>query len=405
MQFNIRNILIIIAMVLIVGAAGFAIYYFFFMAPAAPPGVPEEEIEAPIGELPEAAEGIIPAEEIEEEEALPEASPVAAGGITQVETVTPTVTASNATLSGDGSGVQFYDPVNGQFNKVLPDGTIEKLSDQVFFGVDEVTWDGEGQSAILEYPDGSNIVYDFQTKKQVTLPKHWEDFDFSPQNDQIVAKSIGLDPDNRWLIVSDKDGANAQAIEPLGENADKVQVNWSPNNQVIATSRTGEPMGINQQQVLLVGKNHENFPGLVVEGWGFDYQWTPSGDRMVYDVYNMDNNYNPTLWVVDASGSNIGANRRYLKINTWAEKCTFSDNKTMYCAVPDYLPEGAGLQPELANDIPDTVYKIDLDTGRKTVVGKPADASTVSEMSITADGKYLMYVNQATGEISRMRLK
>jgi hypothetical protein len=164
-------------------------------------------------------------------------------------------------------------------------------------------------------------------------------------------------------------------------------------------------MGIDQQQILLIGKNQENFPGLVVQGWGFDYQWTPSGDRMVYNVYNTESGYSPTLWVTDASGNNIGANRRYLKINTWADKCTFSDNKTLYCAVPDYLPDAAGLQPELANNIPDTIYEIDLDTGRKTIVGKPEDASTIKQMTITEDGKYLMYVNQATSRISRMRLK
>lgn len=404
MPLNFRNILLIILGIILVIGGGFAIYFFFFRAPA-PEVIPEEEIEVPITELPEAEVGV-PPEEVEV--VVPtelEASPVAIGGLTQVETITPAAIVSNATLSGDGQGVNYYDALSGQFSKVLPDGSIQTLTDDTFYNVDNVAWAADGNSAIIEYPDGSNIVYDFQTKKQITLPKHWEDFDFSPQGDQIVAKSMGLDPDNRWLIVSDRDGSNAQAIEPLGNNADKVQVSWSPNNQVIATSRTGQPMGINRQQILLVGKNQENFPGLTVEGWGFDYQWSPTGDRMLYDVYNMDNNYNPTLWIVDASGSNIGLNRRYLKVNTWADKCSFADSNTLYCAVPDYLPEGAGLQPELADDIPDTIYKIDVTTGKKSTVGKPEDASTIKQLTISADGKYLFYVDQLTNQLNQMRLK
>ncbi|MDD4995297.1 MAG: hypothetical protein PHW53_02455 [Patescibacteria group bacterium] len=405
MRFDLKKILIIILFIAAAAAAGYGVYYFFFK-PAETLEITTVEEVTPTSELPEAGLGT-PTTEVTEgvTPVLPTASPIASGGITQVENLTPTVSVSSAALSGDGQGMNFYDPTNGRLNKVLPDGTVQSLSSQTFYNVEKVNWSGDSASAILEYPDGSNILYDLQSKKQITLPKHWEDFDFSPQGDKIVAKSMGLDEENRWLIVANKDGSDAEAIEPLGNNGDKVQVKWSPNNQIIATSRTGEAMGINRQQVLLVGKNNENFPGLVIEGWGFDYEWSPTGERMVYNAYNMDSNYNPVLWVVDASGENIGANRKSLKVNTWADKCTFADNSTAYCAVPDYLPEGAGLQRDLANGIPDTIYKIDLASGRKTTVGKPEDASTIKQITLSSDGKYLFYVDQATSRLNKMRLK
>lgn len=406
MRLDIKKLLLIILFVALIAGAGYAIYFFFFRG-VTPPAVPEEGVIIPGAELPEAAPGVPPeaAPEAAAPPALPTASPVAIGGVTQVNTLTPITAPQDITLSGDGQSLQYYDADTGIFSRVLADGTVQNLSNEVFYNVENATWDNDANSAILEYPDGSNILYDFETKRQVTLPKHWEDFDFSPQGDQIVAKSIGIDPDNRWLLVSDRDGSNAQAIEPLGDNADKVDIKWSPNNQVIATSRTGQPLGINQQQVLLVGKHGENFPGLTVEGWGFDYEWSTSGDRMVYNVYNTKSNYNPTLWVVDASGNNIGQNRKYLKVNTWAEKCTFHDNATLYCAVPDYLPEGAGFQPSVADGIPDTIFKIDVATGQKTTIGKPEDASTIKNMYTSSDGKYLFYVDQATGRLNKMRLK
>ena len=405
MRFNLRNIIIIVLFVIVVWGTGYAVYYFFFKAAPEPePEIPD--VVEPGEGLPGAGEiDLVPPEEIEDITTLPEASPIAVGGLTQVETVTPTAIVQDPTLASDGRGMQYYDAATGTFQQVLPDGTIRTFSDEVFFNVDEVTWSPDGESAILEYPDGSNIMYDFATDEQVTLPQHWTQFDFSPDGDQVAAKSIGLDPDNRWLITSDPDGTNAQAIEPLGNNEDKVTVKWSPNNQVIATSRTGQEMGLSRQQILLVGQNGENFPGLTVEGWGFDYQWTPTGDRMIYDVYNFDSNNIPTLWVTDASGSNIGANRRYLNLNTWSDKCTFSDSNTLFCAVPDYLPEGAGMQREIASGIPDTIYQIDLNTGRKSVVGKPEDAATITQISVSEDGKYIYYTDERTNRLNTMRLK
>nr|NIP33047.1 hypothetical protein [Candidatus Saccharibacteria bacterium]NIV04295.1 hypothetical protein [Calditrichia bacterium]NIS38837.1 hypothetical protein [Candidatus Saccharibacteria bacterium]NIV72790.1 hypothetical protein [Calditrichia bacterium]NIV99957.1 hypothetical protein [Candidatus Saccharibacteria bacterium] len=56
MPLNFRNILLIILGIILIIGGGFAIYFFFFRAPA-PEVVPEEEIEVPIGELPEAEVG------------------------------------------------------------------------------------------------------------------------------------------------------------------------------------------------------------------------------------------------------------------------------------------------------------------------------------------------------------
>ncbi len=198
----------------------------------------------------------------------------------------------------------------------------------------------------------------------------------------------------------------AQMFGPhLGENADKVQIAWSPNNQIIATSRTGEPQGFDRQEILLVGMHGENFKSLIVEGWGFDYKWSPQGDRMLYNVYNSASDYKPLLWIVDAQGDRIGSNRRSLGINTWAEKCAFADNSTVYCAVPQTLERGYGMMPELADTIPDTFYKIDLSTGLKTPVAVPYGTYTASQVTISADGQYLYFTDKATGRLNRIQLK
>jgi hypothetical protein len=60
-----------------------------------------------------------------------------------------------------------------------------------------------------------------------------------------------------------------------GRNADKVHVNWSPNSQVIAYAETGELRSGNEQEILMVGQNHENFRSIIAPGQDFLPNWSP----------------------------------------------------------------------------------------------------------------------------------
>ncbi len=267
-----------------------------------------------------------------------------------------------------GGDFRYYNANDGKFYRVMPNGTVVKLSDQVFFNAQKVTWAKNQNEAVIEYPDGSKIIYNFDTNKQTTLPKHWQDFSFSEDGTQIAAKSIGLDAANRWLVTVGNDGSGAKLIEPLGDNADKVTVDWSPSRQVVAFSQTGAPQSGEAREELLVGLNGENFKSLIVEGSGFQPQWSTTGNKLIYSVYSSRSDFKPELWVTDSSGDNIGNNRHLLNLNTWADKCTFSDDNILFCAVPRDLPTGAGMSRDIAQYNYDNLYKIDLRTGLKTPI-------------------------------------
>ena len=149
-----------------------------------------------------------------------EPNPVAAGGITKTEIVNQSPSL-DPTLNSDGS-IQYYDKNEEKFYKIDSDGKKVLLSDKAFHSVENVTWAPDKDKAVLEYPDGSKILYNFTTKKQVTLPAHWKDFSFSPDSTQIISKSMGIDSDNRWLVVSNDDGSKAKAVEAIGTTAHAI---------------------------------------------------------------------------------------------------------------------------------------------------------------------------------------
>ena len=399
-----RRILILLGLLAFAGGIGFAIYWVFFRPapPAAPPAPPA--VNVPVVGLPPAAPGVPRVPGAPAAEALPAASPVARGGLTQAESVAPTIVRA-ASLGADGKSVNYYDPTTGRFYRLDEFGEAIPLSDKTFPNVERATWSPAQSKAILEFPDGSNVLFDFETQRQATIPKHWEDFSFSPDGNKITGKSIGLDPNNRWLITSNPDGSGAVPIEPMGENGDKVTPTWSPSNQIIAFSKTGNPAGFGREEILLIGQHGENFKSLTVEGLGFQGNWAADGARLLYSAHSAETGYRPELWVVDAAGDRIGANRRRLNIQTWADKCTAASNSIFYCAVPRTLPEGVGFARDAADDVPDLIYSIDINTGRQTLVAEPDSRTSISSVMVSSDGKSLYFTEKTTGILRKIALQ
>lgn len=404
---NIKKLALVIAFLAVTVGIGYLLYRFFF-APAPVPIVVPPATTTPItGGLPSAGTGRptsggVPTTPggLPAAQQLPQ---VAAGG----PTATPRVTEASVlapTLSSTG-GLNYYSQADGKFYRQLPDGTMRTLSETGFPAVQNVNWSPSGDKAVLEFPDRSKVIYDFQTQKQVSIPSHWQDFSFSADGKQLAAMSIGNDPSNRWLITFAADGTDAQLVEPLGNNADKVTVSYSPNGQTVAFSDTGDPVGFDQRDMLLIGKNGENLKPLRVDGFGFEPKWSPNGSQLLFSASAQTDDYKPTLWFAGAQGNSIGDNRTNLGVHTWADKCTFADAQTVYCAVPDSLPEGAGLQREVAVGVPDSIQKIDLRSGTVSTVGRPSTDTSIKDIVVSSDGSKLYFTDALSGTLSQMQLR
>lgn len=391
-----KRIILIIAFIVVCILLGFAIFWVFFADREEKPAGEAPTTSVP-GQFPSAGEGGAKTTPSAGPGQLPVAGP---GGVAitppsaqkgpgaVVKTKQLTDAAILTPFPDSAGAAKFYNQSDGKFYRLDENGSAVLLSDTTFFNVKDVTWSPQKNESIIEYPDGSNIYYNFDTKKQVTLPKHWEEFDFAENGSSIAAKSIGFSEENRWLIASDPEGKNVSLIEPLGNNAHKVIVDWSPNQQIVALARTGESLGNDRQEVLLVGQYGENFKSIVVEGRDLKTLWSPSGNKLLHSVHSARSDFKPELWIVNASGATAGSDRKLLNVNTWADKCVFADDRFAYCAVPAFLNTGAGFAPGLADTIPDQLFYIDTETGIKKQI-KLDDVYTVKSLFLSGDGKTL----------------
>ena len=406
-------VIIIVALLLI----GYVFYLAFRSEPiVTPPG----NQNLPIGNLPTIGPGNVNIGEGPGNVNLPgitnvptrpgtieQPSPVAAGGPTSTPVLTRDQTL--APQSTPGGLTRFYSRNDGIFYDFTADGTRQALTTLPYYDVQKVTWSPTASSAILEFPDGANILYDFNQQKQYTLPQEMTDFSFAPSGSDIAGKFLGEQESDKWLVTVGSDGSNLKGIEPLGANADRVQVAWSPNNQVVALSLTGEPSGLFNQEVLLIGLHGENFKSLQVEGRGFEARWSADGQKLLYNVYSDTTDYLPNLYLVNASGNDIGFNKQSLGLATWVDKCVVSQlEAAAYCAVPQNLPAGSGYVRELAYGVPDAFYRVDLTTGTNTLIANPLaeEGRQVSATSLTlsSDGRILYFVDELTSQLRSLQL-
>lgn len=339
---------------------------------------------------------------------LPEPSEIANGDLTLTTTVGTSSTTA-AALAPDGKNIMYYDSVDGRFVRLDPStGSVSEVSKQRFPDIQNIAWAPDRTKAVLEFPDGRKIVYDFGTQKQSSLPNEAQDFSFSADSRKLAYEFIGPGPDEQFIVTASSDGSGAKAVAKVGDKADHVQVAWSPSDETVALFRKGTDA--DQQEIIFIGQNQENFKTLPTDGRGFVGEWTPDGTKLLYTVYSDATNWNPELHLVLARGDQIGQGDVNLGLSTFVEKCTFSSSGThAFCAVPDILERGSGLYPEFADAVNDTIYSINLQNGLAQPLAQPVTSAferfTIDSLFVSNDESTLFFTDRATRRVHKIRLK
>jgi len=420
-----KKILLIILFILVVIIFSILLYKIFFQKEEIPAIVEPEQTtssglpvisEGEIGSIESTGQIVVSGDKLDAQNILvaeEEIDEIAKGSFTNSEkVVSQKVKASD--YSNVNDGLVYYDANNQSFYKVNGDGSISKISDNKFYSVVDVVWSPTKNQALIEYPEDegvayNKILYDFDQDRALTsFNKEMKNFNFSNDGEKISAKWIGDYKDYNYIVSSDINGNNFKFVEPLGDESKNVQTIWSPDSEVLATYR--ESIDGERQEIFFINENGKNLKSLVVDGRGFEVEWSPRGDKILYSVFNKKTDYKPTLWIANGQGDGLGGGKRYVGLNTWVDKCDFSQSQEniVYCAVPDYLPQGSSWYPELADNVPYQIYKINVSNGQKEKVADPVfDGARVSIDHIYLDqnDQKLYYTNQADDNLYSIDLE
>jgi hypothetical protein len=383
---NLRRILLSVALLAIAGAMGFGLYWLFFRTPIQPPVNPP--VEPGNGLFPPAGPG-------------GQITPTSTGRfpITPDDGVGPYVaTGTTDTIAGAttaaGGSLRYYDSLRRQFVNLAADGSITPLSPDKFFGVSNVTWAPGNTKAIVAYPDGSKVLYDFATQQQSTLPKEMTSFSFDPSGTRLASLYLGSSPEEQWLVVSNADGSQIQLVEAVGGKAQNFTPSWAPNGQIVGLF--AEAVDGNRQEVIPIGRNGENFRSFLAPGRGFTASWSPSGERVLYSVHNDQTQGRPELYLGDGRADSFGSNSTNLGLSTSADWCSFSGT-SVYCAALNNPPALLNTYPELAVGQPASLWRIDLASGQRTLVSSLPEGFTPSAVLVGEGGVYV--ADQITGRL------
>ncbi|MCD4704484.1 hypothetical protein K8R66_00205 [bacterium] len=404
-----KKIVYIVIFILIIFIFAFLIYNIFFG------GREKIEPEPIVGEtepgtLPGIGEGepTVIGEELEklepgelsprEKESITEK---AIGGFTKSEAISER--AIKMENIGSDNSITYYDERNEQFYKINNNGEVSRLSDSKFYSVKNVVWSPTKNQAIIEYPDSRKILYDFDKDEYIaSFPKETQDFSFSKTGGRLSYEWIGDYKDQNYLVVSNADSSNFKFIRPIADQAKNIDTVWSPDSQVLGTFR--KQYDGQRQEVFFLNEDRKNINALLVDGINFEGKWDRDGDRLLYSVDRYKDKFIPTLYAANGQTDKLGSGKRDLNLHTWIDKCDFSQKNgdLVYCAVPDYLPDGSGLYPEFAEGIPYSIYSIDMKTGRSSQIAIPVVNNQrvgIEKVYVNKGDKKIYYTNSGDNRL------
>lgn len=398
-ELNYKKIALIVGFSLICILFAWLIYMFFFASMLAPVN---KNTNKPYEPEPTNrnlnSNGALPANKNINKATTERTRKIAPSGFSEIRKITKS-SVKGASLASNGTDIIYYNRDDGKFYKINENGEKTLLSEKTFYDVQNIVWSNNKDKAVLEYPDGANVIYDFTKKKQTTVPKNWEEFEFSTDNKKIVTKSFSDYSANNNLVIANISTGQTKIIENLGNKANFFQISCSPDNQVVAFF--AELVDFDHQEIYFIGQYGENFKSIIVNGMGFKGKWSPNSKKILYSVYSSLNDYKPILWITDKSG-----NQRMLPVKTWSDKCVFYSNDIIYCGVPQEFGKMAGMYPKSSLKFNDDIYRIDIikNYAEKIPIDKKFDFYNVKEILISKDQDALYFTDGRTGRLYKIDL-
>lgn len=360
---KIRKMLLALIAVLVLILIVFAAYNIFIKKGA--PSAGEEETESPASFLQTADK---------------------AGAISQ-EPVLGTVI--------DREKVRYYLKETGYvFESDFNGSRLTQISSTNLPNLLEALWSPSKSKVISIFNIGGEVkkyAYDYITGISTPLSEYIQHIAWSPDEDKIAYQYYNP-ADETSNSINIANAAAGQWTKILQTRIKDIIVEWPSTDKIAIQTK---PSGLAQGIVYLINLQNNDFEKVISETYGLTLLWSPFGDKILYSETN-NQGTNLKLKVFDVT-KQVAAD---LDIVTLPEKCVWSqDNRTVFCAIPSYIPGTALLPDDYYKDavsFSDTIWRINLDTG-ETVQVNGAGAYDAVNLLLSPLEDYLFFINKTDG--------
>lgn len=326
----------------------------------------------------------------------PEEEEFAVFKLSDVAAISPTISGSKALYYSKLNGNVYETDFKGEDTQPKTNINITDLITTV--------WSSDKTKAINIYKENEvvkKVFFDFATKKAIQLDSRIKWVSFASDKDRIAYQFIDESLGTNKIAVADPNGLNFQSVFPL--RMSDVRVYWPLEDVVaFATAPSGLVPGTAFSKT--VSNPEAGLTKLVDNANGLTIKYSGDGSRMLYSKTDQFG-HSPALSIIkDGVTDN-------LNINTISDKCAFSQNNNIYCAVPRLI-NGSLILPDdfyknTAN-FSDIFFKIDATGNRSSIVFDPADLKydfNATDISVSPNEDYLIFVNKKDGLLYSIKIK
>lgn len=316
--------------------------------------------------------------------------------LSDVAAISPTISDDKIFYYSKVSGNVFSTDFEGKSRNTVTNISIPNLITTL--------WSFDRSKAINIYKENEltkKVLFNFTSQKATQLDSRIKFINFSPNKDRIVYQFIDPSLNTNKIAVSDPDGLNWKSLQSI--RMEDVKLFW-PKEDVVAILTA--PSGLVKGSLLAINPDNGGALNKVIsEIFGLTVKFSPDGNTILYsqtDQYG----HNPTLYTIKD-----GSSPDKMSVSTISDKCAFSINNNIYCAVPSKI-NGSLILPDdfyknTAN-FSDIFFKIDASNNRSSAIFDPTDLKydfNASDLIVSPDESHIVFINKKDGLLYSIKIK
>lgn len=299
--------------------------------------------------------------------------------------------------------VMYYHKKNGNTFEAKIDGSsVIRVSSNNFKSLVKALWGPKKEKviSIIKQEDlnlNQKYLYNFKTKTSTLLDKNIRHISWAPNQDKIAYQYYNpQDQSESHISIANPDGSNWENI--FKTRMKNLIIEWPSPDKIAFRTR---PSGLAQSVLYIIDTNGENIKK-IKQSFGLTTLWSPSGNKLLFSETDSQGK-NLKLKIVDLIKNKV----QEIKLKTLPEKCVWSNEETIFCAVPKKLPDDIVMPDSFYQEsvsLSDNFWKIDLQKEQAELQVKPKNNYNATNLIMSKDKERILFIDRKDNLLYGLKL-